>query len=152
MQLQIGQLMDEINCMKKKLVFLFVIYLFIYLNSNQLYKQLLEDDKDKFEAELAMKQLLVSLCKSCLQGSQTVETIIRIFGELQEIVISPSTIGDLLADILATLGWFFLIKKNFKLIFCINIDIELFPNDDATTKETYKQRFFQLINNSEVRI
>lgn len=108
--------MEEINCMKKKLVFLFVIYLFIYLNSNQLYKQLFEDDKDKFEAELAMKQLLVSLCKSCLQGSQTVETIIRIFGELQEIVISPSTIGDLLADILATLGLFYLNKK-FKINF-----------------------------------
>ncbi|CAF3065625.1 unnamed protein product [Rotaria sp. Silwood2] len=98
---------------------------------NQLYKQLLDDDKDKFEAELATKQLLVSLCKLCLQGSQSVETVIRIFGELQEIVISPSMIGDLLADILATL------------------DIELFPNDDAITKDIYKQRFFQLINNSE---
>ena len=32
-----------------------------------------------------MKQLLVSLCKSCLQGGQSVETIIRIFGELQVI-------------------------------------------------------------------
>ena len=30
-----------------------------------------------------MKQLLVSLCKSCLQGSQSVETTIRIFGEVQ---------------------------------------------------------------------
>ncbi|CAF3650173.1 unnamed protein product [Rotaria sordida] len=98
---------------------------------NQLYKQLLDDDKDKLEAELAMKQLLVSLCKSCLQGSQSVETVIRIFGELQEIVMSPSMIGDLLADIFATL------------------DIELFPNDDVITKDTYKQRFFQLINNSE---
>ena len=32
---------------------------------------------------LALKQLLVSLCKSCLQGSQSVETVIRIFTELQ---------------------------------------------------------------------
>ena len=53
---------------------------------------------------------------------------------MQEIVSVPSSIGDLLADILATL------------------DIELFPNDETTTKETYKQRFFQLINNSEVGI
>jgi len=70
--------------MKRKIFFYY--YLFIYLfifNSNQLYKQLLEDEKDKFEAELALKQLLVSLCKSCLQGNQTVETIIRIFTELQ---------------------------------------------------------------------
>jgi hypothetical protein len=48
--------MDEINCMNKTCFFitLLFIYLFIYLflNSNQLYKQLLEDDKDKFEAEL----------------------------------------------------------------------------------------------------
>ncbi|CAF3689053.1 unnamed protein product [Rotaria sp. Silwood1] len=98
---------------------------------NELYKQLLNDDKDKFEAELAIKQLLVSLCKSCLQGSQSVETVIRIFGELQEIVSCSSIIGDLLADIFATL------------------DVELFPNDDTITKDTYKQRFFQLINNSE---
>jgi hypothetical protein len=88
---------------KKQIIYLF-IYLLIYflLNSNELYKQLLDNDKDKFEAELgtinllifllfykisffflALKQLLVSLCKSCLQGSQSVETIIRIFGELQ---------------------------------------------------------------------
>ncbi|CAF4819303.1 unnamed protein product, partial [Rotaria socialis] len=71
--------------------------------SNQLYKQLLDEDKDKFEAELAMKQLLLSLCKSCLQGTQSIETVIRIFGELQEIAKVPSIIGDLLADILATL-------------------------------------------------
>jgi len=85
-------------------VFLLFIYLFIYFlsNSNQLYKQLLEDDNDKFEAELgnstllfyflalnkilfflALKQVLISLCKSCLQGSQSVETVIRIFTELQ---------------------------------------------------------------------
>lgn len=31
----------------------------------------------------ALKQLLLSLCKSCLQGSQAVETIVRIFTELQ---------------------------------------------------------------------
>lgn len=31
----------------------------------------------------AVKQLLVSLCKSCLQGNQSVETVIRIFAELQ---------------------------------------------------------------------
>ncbi|CAF4625511.1 unnamed protein product, partial [Rotaria magnacalcarata] len=43
----------------------------------------------------------------------------------------PSIIGDLLADILATL------------------DVELFPSDDVITKDTYKQKFFQLINNSE---
>ncbi|CAF2116715.1 unnamed protein product [Rotaria magnacalcarata] len=98
---------------------------------NQLYKQLLDEDKDKFEAELAMKQLLLSLCKSCLQGSQSIETVIRIFGELQEIAMVPSIIGDLLADILATL------------------DVELFPSDDVITKDTYKQKFFQLINNSE---
>lgn len=29
-------------------------------------------------------------------------------------------------------------------------DAELFPSDEATPIETYKQRFFQLINNSEV--
>ncbi|CAF0914333.1 unnamed protein product [Adineta steineri] len=98
---------------------------------NELYKQLLEDNKNKYEAELALKQLLLSLCKSCLQGSQLVETIIPIFTELQETVTTPEIIGDLLADILATL------------------DVELFPNDDTTTKETYKQRFFQLINKSE---
>ncbi|CAF5075203.1 unnamed protein product, partial [Rotaria socialis] len=50
-----------------------------------------------------MKQLLLSLCKSCLQGTQSIETVIRIFGELQEIAKVPSIIGDLLADILATL-------------------------------------------------
>jgi hypothetical protein len=33
-----------------------------------------------------------------------------------------------------------------------NLDVELYPNDDATTKEAYKQRFFQLLNSSEVRI
>ncbi len=76
-----------------------MIFLF---HSNEFYKQLLENKNDKYEAELgnlrliflekkklngifflAMKQLLVSLCKSCLQGSQSVETVIRIFGELQ---------------------------------------------------------------------
>ncbi len=63
-------------------------------------------------------------------------------------MIIPSTIGDLLADILATLGSYFFTEKSQKIFF--TIDIELFPNDDGTTKETYKQRFFQLINNSEV--
>jgi hypothetical protein len=44
--------MDEINCMKQKQIYLF-IYLFCFLfNSNELYKQLLENNKDKFEAEL----------------------------------------------------------------------------------------------------
>ncbi len=42
-------------------------------------------------------------------------------------------------------------KKTKKKEFLYNLDIELFPNDDGTTKETYKQRFFQLINNSEVK-
>lgn len=69
-----------------------------------------------------MKQILLSLCKTCLQGSQSVETVIRIFTDLQvnfvfslpkfclhgiciqEMTSNPSTIGDLLADILATLG------------------------------------------------
>ena len=66
--------------------------------------KLIEENKDKFEADLgdvysssnsiwklefvfflfiAMKQLLVALCKSYLQGSQSVDTIIQIFAELQ---------------------------------------------------------------------
>lgn len=45
--------MDDLNCMiipKKKPFFLFT-YLFSYY-SNELYKKLFENDKDKFEAEL----------------------------------------------------------------------------------------------------
>lgn len=59
-----------------------------------------------------------------------------------------TSIGDLLADILATLGMTFVF--DYRKYVCW-LDVELSPSDDATSKETFKQRFFQLINNSEVR-
>ena len=76
-----------------------ICLLSLLLTSQQLYKKLLDVDQIGFEAELgkleklfkrrhsgvflALKQLLLSLCKSCLQGTESVENIIRIFGELQ---------------------------------------------------------------------
>ena len=95
--------MDELNCTAGAFTeTLLISYLFtFFVRSDQLYKQSLDADKDTFEAEFgrieptcreknerrssfpAVKQLLVSLCKSCLQGSQTVEVVVRIFGEIQ---------------------------------------------------------------------
>lgn len=43
-------------------------------------------DRENFSTKhfsLAIKQLLLGLCKSCLQGNQSVEMVIRIFADLQ---------------------------------------------------------------------
>ena len=117
-----------------------------------------------------MKQILLSLCKACLQSSQSVETIIRIFTDLQ---VEHFPVLKLFLHWIIHLGndvqsiinrrsscWYI---SNIRYVYLFSfhsiernqfdrLDIELSPSDEATSKENYKQRFFQLINNSEVCI
>jgi hypothetical protein len=92
-----------------------------------------KDKQTSISFLLAIKQLLVSLCKSCLEGSLTVEAVIQIFADvqvgvqhrytllielLQEMAQPNGIVADLLADILATLGLWSLCMVEHESLIC----------------------------------